>query len=740
MGSNHVKKQRPVFHVFIDETGSFSYLSQLQYNKKHSTFVSGWVVAAEHVNKLDDILRGCVKDFNQDMAGKNVPGEIVYPQDLHFMPLHYQEQRTGQDSGISIAPGHIPGLITRIFNTLQDKVLLVFRSSGMPFIIPHEQAGYMEILRNTLVQLVHEPVFGKDFEITVTIGHRRSHVLYGDGFKDTRAYEKYLSNRLTMELGESFLAKPRPGIKILFGNARKLPGLILADFFCGSIRNKERHYLDNYPSAQIYVFSKGYSLVGGRAVQQLKFFETIDPVAASVQCLDMLSTDKDNPELLNLFEQMYKKLDQTAKKSFFESIQIHLNDIIVGNPERYAHLDRVKTMIDLLHSRILNKEPSSMSPDELRMMVDIQLNDIRIESHKGRTNEDMLKGFLSFLDAYGDLAFENQLTLMQRRLDAVLQGIQVSAFNTFRFDEVAGFLSEYRDRYLEMFRVELAREGTRDGNLARLEGTLGQMNGFLYDISCDPAHFKAAEDSLKNDIVACIPGTRVWEQGMGYLTALYWKKGDLDKALSQLLLEGGEPAMSSKDVYDLGKLDMLGCKRKPFIFMHRLNICALAQKGGKEIAGLDSAAGFLQQSNRLSQYPEMLSAKWLAILYAVEGDRRELRAKSHVYEGHDGLDLHVMEETRRKSLALLNEVLSEGDDSGYTLQVLRLPLKLCRHLILTKLGESSLFVCEQEVAHLELMQPGAEELLKKLGIEKYYGNPTDWDFYDIGTLLPFYYS
>jgi len=202
---------------------------------------------------------------------------------------------------------------------------------------------------------------------------------------------------------------------------------------------------------------------------------------------------------------------------------------------------------------------------------------------------------------------------------------------------------------------------------------------------------------------------------MGYLTALYWKEGDLEKALQQLLCEGGNPGLKPEEIYDLEQIDLLGCKRKPFIFMHRLNICALSQKNGINILNLDSAADFLLKNERLPQYPEMLSAKWLAILYATSGNYR-------------------------KSIALLNAVLNNGDDSGYTLQVLRLPLKLCRHLILWKLGEPSQFICEQEVARLEQMQPGTEQLLKKLGTEKFYQNQIDWDFYDIGTLLPFYYS
>lgn len=738
MISRDEREKQPVFHVFIDETGTFSYL------QKRNSFVSGWVVADKHEKQLNKTLRKCVNEFNENMKEKGVGESVLYPNHLHFMPLHYKNRRINSDAGISIDPVHVPILVNSIFNALKDKSLLVFRSSGMPFIIPHEQAGYMEVLRHTLVQLLHDPVFGQDVKIIITIGHRRSKMLYGEGHKQALNYERHLSEQLSTELLQSFTQKKRPNIQIIFDDARNIPGLIIADFFCGAFRNDCRGYLKDYNSSILrnYYFSKGYRLVGVRAVQQLSFFETIDPVAALVQCMDMLSDDMQNEEIQSLFDGMFQRLDESMKKSFFESAQNFITEIIVGNADRYAQLDHVKNMLDLLRGHLTLKIPSGMSPSELRMMAEIQLNEIRIESHKGRTDVSMLQDFLSFLDQYGDLAFENQLAIMQRRIDAILLGIQVSAFNTFRFEEVDGFLREYRDRYKDMFRVELARTGARDGNLARLEGTLGQMDGFLCDINREvaSAHFDAAEDSLKNDIAACVPGSRNWEQGMGYLTALYWKNGDLDKAIPQLLEEAGQPGMNRNNVFNLKNLKALGCEQKPFIFMHRLNICALAQKKGKTITGQDSAADFLLQNKRLSQYPEMLSAKWMAILYGMEAERNEKNAQAIVYKGHDALALDVMERNLCQSKRLLDAALDGGNDGGYTIQVLRLPLKLCKHLILKKLCQPSQFDCQKEVACLDKIQPGAEHLLKKLGIEKYYGNEDTWNFYDIGTLLPFYYS
>jgi hypothetical protein len=55
-------------------------------------------------------------------------------------------------------------------------------------------------------------------------------------------------------------------------------------------------------------------------------------------------------------------------------------------------------------------------------------------------------------------------------------------------------------------------------------------------------------------------------------------------------------------------------------------------------------------------------------------------------------------------------------------------------------GRRSNFDCEKEVLRLDKRQKGAKETLRQLGIEQYYGEIDPGSLYDVGTILPFYYS
>ena len=92
----------------------------------------------------------------------------------------------------------------------------------------------------------------------------------------------------------------------------------------------------------------------------------------------------------------------------------------------------------------------------------------------------------------------------------------------------------------------------------------------------------------------------------------------------------------------------------------------------------------------------------------------------------------------------LNAAILKGDDSitidTATIAAIRIPFKILRYYAAKKLGKRSVFFCESEVNRLGEQQPTIKTVLIRLGIEKYYNNENNWLVYDIGTLLPFYYS
>jgi hypothetical protein len=55
-------------------------------------------------------------------------------------------------------------------------------------------------------------------------------------------------------------------------------------------------------------------------------------------------------------------------------------------------------------------------------------------------------------------------------------------------------------------------------------------------------------------------------------------------------------------------------------------------------------------------------------------------------------------------------------------------------------GKRSSFSCEKEVEKLNNQESEISEVLKELGVEQYYHETNNWSVYEIGTMLPFYFS
>ena len=140
-------------YIFIDETGSFSYRDSLSY-------VGGWVSNKRGCfKKVENKFQQSVKKFNTYLKSKDQNYSLDYPTHTHFMPLHLKDLRTDKDLAIPLVPKYAPVLCQDIFDTLREETLLVFKSSGKPAIIANEQAAYIDILRNTLIQLLDEDQF-----------------------------------------------------------------------------------------------------------------------------------------------------------------------------------------------------------------------------------------------------------------------------------------------------------------------------------------------------------------------------------------------------------------------------------------------------------------------------------------------------------------------------------------------------------------------------------------------------
>ena len=100
-------------------------------------------------------------------------------------------------------------------------------------------------------------------------------------------------------------------------------------------------------------------------------------------------------------------------------------------------------------------------------------------------------------------------------------------------------------------------------------------------------------------------------------------------------------------IYDLAKLECFNCDTKPFLLLHRLHLCALAYRQGQNIKNIENAANFLKGKGGIVNYPQVLSAKWLAIIYAMDGDFAS-------------------------ALSLLDKAILPDDTGGSTVQLIQL--------------------------------------------------------------------
>jgi hypothetical protein len=696
--------------IFIDETGDFS------FNSKTSS-VGGWVYKAKNETrfkieqKIEGIIKASVKYFNNYLISEQSSFKLDYPSHMHFMPLHLSEQRE-KDKTITIHPRHIPIFFNHLFNELNNITLQVFKSTGKPVFMPNEQATYIDILRNTLLQLVDHPKLSSQ-KLTIIIAQRRVRSLYGyGGFLDQDAYEQHIIKGLTQELLDAF-PNNKPELKIIFDSARKNPGLIVADFFCGAQRWQKNDYLKEYTQLSTYPFANGYKRIGNRLVQQLEYIQESDTPTAAILCTEVLSTDPDNTEIKSLLISMIEKMGPRDKSIFCKSISELFDEKLVNDPDRYNQLKNMNKLVYILHS-ILPTDYHKMPQVELKLIATLLLNQIRIDSHLGKTENTSTNLFLSFLDEYGENTFENQMEIMQKRIDSVLMGVQIKAFNKFKFNIIEENIKEIKDKYYSMFNFDLESTPVKDNNLARLEGTLGQMYGFLYDIEQDNDYFELAELSLQTDIIATIDDTPSSEQAHGYLTTLYWKSGNLEKATKQFIKETKNKVENINKIYNLSDTKTFSTDENPFIQLHRLYLCALATKGGSKINRIEKEKEFLLKQNDLYEYPKLLSAKWLAIIFLLNDDYNN-------------------------AAEILERALTKKSTED-TIDVIRISLKLLQHYSLIKLDRASNFSCQKEVKALGLQQKEFEEVLIKRGIEKYYQNEKNWSVYEIGILLPFYFS
>ena len=697
------------YHIFIDETGNFGKKSKVRYN---TDFIAGWVSSGTFPHNLKQTIDNAVAPHNRDIeetSGKEYILKI--PDDLHFIPLHRPERRTNADSTITIPVSWVQPMMTSIFDSLDKKVLFAFRSTGFPRYYANEQAAYIEILRATILQILDRIELKKEDCAEILIASRRIRQLMGEyGFENSNEYERNICDNLIGEITEVFADKSMAErIKITMESARRSLPLAVADLFCGALREEKNNYLEEYKKqdrVKRFSIHKAFTYLSNRAVSRIKHLFDQDHTMGLMLGFENLAANPQNNDLRKVVEGMCRTIDSEDSRLFENELKSYIDEKLIQDPNRYENLDFIKTLLDEVEKQLNTRRIKAVSARSR----------IIISCHKGEVDLADVQRHLDFLDKHGAEIFDSMYNAAQERLETVLFMVQSAAFNVFRFEEVEEYLSEEIQRYDRMFSLKEnpGTEARIDETRARLEGSIGQMYGFLCDYPEGEIYHDEAEQHLKNDVKHCVAGSPFWVQGMGYLTSFYFKRGDLEKTADSFMLETQSPKSSRKKLFDLSELDAFSSQKSGFFLLHRLYVCVLGLRHNMEITGEGELKNQLLQEETSVNYPIFLTMKWLGVIYAIKGDLN--------------------------TALVLFERAAMGENQGFTIDVIKLPIKILIHACRKEMGKRSRFNLVDEMKMLEKKVPGISKNLNRLGIQKYMSLNDTFDWYESAGLMPFYYS
>lgn len=709
------------YSIYIDETGSF-YPSK----NKDTNFVGGFVSSnfpqksiLEKINpKLDEINKIILEEYSDDKMFNII-------NDLHYAPLHYMDSRGEQDSHIKVPVEKVPEIIQLIVDNIYKNTDFIFRSRGFSSYFINEQSSYFELLRATIFQLLDDPIFDKDNveKITINIASRKSRKIFGEKiYENFDEYEKKIINKLIQEIQTVFKLKNfAKKVEFCITSARDSFELQIADIFIGCLRNDKYigKYKDNNKTREYYL-DNAFKYQPKRKVEELKNIFSLDKSNGLILTFEYLSnkdlSEGNKTELYKLLEDFFSKTDKDDEISFFDDLKLYLESKTTKDTLKYQNLDFIENYI-----KNIQKNLQFIKSDLYRNKIDFVLkkNYLKVHSHTGRTNLEPVDDFLNIIENNDLGLFSNIYELLQERLESKLRAIPI-VLNSLKFDDWENKLTEELKLYKSILKL-VGKEiiiSQKDNNLAKIAGTLGQIYAFMYDINKDEDYYDFSESYIKEDITYCLKNTEDYFKALGYLTTLYFKKGNLEKAEESFLNETSSTHINKELIYNLSKTELFKLNDKsPFYKLHRIYLCALAQKiNNKEIIGVDKFVEDFIKSNTPLKYPNFLTAKWLGVILANQGKLE-------------------------KAKEIFDLITSDSKEKEFIIKVINLPINLLSYHTNKLLGVDSLLDIETNLHTIDLEVSGTTETLTKIGFYEYLHKPVKVEeLYNIALMMPFYYA
>jgi len=359
-------------------------------------------------------------------------------------------------------------------------------------------------------------------------------------------------------------------------------------------------------------------------------------------------------------------------------VQLHLEGLLGSRGAASGEFDDVCATIATIRSRLPKERPEDAAA--LRVEHALRRAELQLAAHgvSGHDTDESLERYRTFMDENAGRLFDSLFAWLESRVEDDLYVAQLLHFNSFRFAEVQATLDEdleMVERVLHAIKdYDLDDRQTRDAQYARLLGTCGQAYGFLASLESDggeaSALFDRAAELLRRDVGCLGRGTPLWIQGASFLSALEWRRGDLNAAIRWLSESLLRPAPLGRS--QLGKLagadGLIPASHPQFVWLwlNQLRACAL----GLHIGALSLDHDILAAAWKLCRgwdrvtYPKSLAVKWLLVLDALS----ECSADENHAWAVDALSgarsAPVLELMRAVELSLLARLTQSGRSGG----------------------------------------------------------------------------
>jgi hypothetical protein len=584
------------YTIYIDESGKFE-----RTKSGKDSFVGGFITKNFNSNEVENKIKDLSNNINLKIEDKNY--HFNYKKNMHFVPLHILEDPRRKEENITLPIKYVSELINGIFESVEKSVLLVFKSKGFPKYFYDTETIYTNILRSTILQAIkyiQEVEEKSDISINIVVASK----VENKRFDYSETKESNFKEQLELGLKEEFRSFFNTiTINFNIDYASKNMGLQIADFFCGALRDqfKKYKYLENF---NVRVFTLVDSFYQSKSsIDKAQDLYEFDETGSILIALKEISFINNNRKIELFINDNIEKTIEKFENQLIKELDLFLEDICVTNQDKYLNLPSIKRFLDNTLKLIVSKN-NEIFNKKIELLV--QKYVVKLDSHTGSIDLTNHHNYLKKLDSMGYLLFNNRYSLLQEILSNTLRAVPIS-FNSFNFDFFEKKIENEAKNYKQLLPMNYeSTDNFYDDNLAKIEGTLGQMYSYLSDmykktdIEHSNMYYDLAKDSLEKDLKYCVPKTKNWETAIGYLITLFFKSSDIENSTKYFNLITNNTNVSR--IFNFN--DLSEYSERSFILLHRLYICNLySHLQNKKITNLDTIKDNLKFKESINNYP-----------------------------------------------------------------------------------------------------------------------------------------